>query len=91
MAKVGRPKGSKTNPFKRALMLELADADGEYGKLRKIGAKLVEKALDGDMAAIKEVADRTDGKPSQAITGPNGGPVQFMDLSNLTDEQLDKS
>lgn len=88
MAKMGRPKGSKNNPFKSALLAELRDADGNLTKLRQIGAKLVDKALEGDMAAIKEIADRTDGKPSQAITGPEGGPLQMVDLTNLTEEQL---
>ena len=34
-------------------------------KLRGVADKLVELALNGDMQAIKEVADRLDGKPAQ--------------------------
>ena len=29
--------------------------------------KLVERGLEGDIAAIKEVGDRLDGKPAQAV------------------------
>ncbi len=33
--------------------------------LREIGRKLVEMGLDGNLAAIKEIGDRIDGKPAQ--------------------------
>lgn len=45
----------------------------ENGKARKIrylnvlAAKLVTEAAQGDMQAIKEVGDRLDGKPAQAV------------------------
>jgi hypothetical protein len=35
--------------------------------LRAVARKLFEKALDGDLSAIREIADRLDGKPVQAI------------------------
>lgn len=37
-------------------------------------------ALRGDMAAIKEIADRTEGKPAQsvALTGGDGGPIGIL-------------
>lgn len=39
----------------------------ERAALEKIADMLIDKALDGDMAAIKEVGDRTDGKAVQQI------------------------
>jgi ribosomal protein L17 len=36
-------------------------------KLRLLADKLVERALDGDMAAIREIGDRLDGRPAQAL------------------------
>lgn len=44
--------------------------------LRKIARKVVEGALEGDKDAWKEIGDRLDGKPTQAITGPDDGPLQ---------------
>ena len=39
--------------------------------------KLVEMAESGDIQAIKEVADRIDGKPVQAHAGADGeGPIE---------------
>jgi hypothetical protein len=37
--------------------------------LESLAAVLIAKALEGDMVAIKEIGDRLDGKPKQAIVG----------------------
>lgn len=55
-----------------ALMVALKrEADGANGKrtrkLQVMAEKLVDKACEGDVAAIKEVADRVDGRPAQAV------------------------
>jgi hypothetical protein len=42
--------------------------------LRAVTEKLLELALDGELPAIKEVADRMDGRPAQAIHGEEGQP-----------------
>ena len=69
----GRPKGSpnKDRPFREALRLELG-GDANQRKLRKIARGLIDKAGEGDVAAIKQIADRLDGKPAQAVE-MNGG------------------
>ncbi len=38
---------------------------------------LIGKALEGDMTALKELGDRLEGKPAQAVSlsGPNGGEI----------------
>lgn len=66
-------------PFRDALRMELAAA-GEDGKaLRKIARALIDKAGEGDMQAIKEIADRVDGKVAQAVVGDeDGGPLQVI-------------
>lgn len=50
-----------------ANMLRIALAENE--SLRAIADKLVQQAIAGEGWAIKEVADRLDGKPAQAIIG----------------------
>lgn len=54
-------------------MLNIAIKEAVEGsdktKLRAVADALVEKAMSGDVAAIKEVADRIDGKVPQALVG----------------------
>lgn len=49
-------------------------------RLFNIADRLVTMAEAGDMQAIKELGDRLDGKPAQAITGADGEPltIQFV-------------
>lgn len=68
----GRP---KEQAWRDALRMAVKEAmqDGTP-KLRALADKTVALALDGDMQAIKEIGDRLDGKPAQAIVGdPDGG------------------
>jgi hypothetical protein len=36
---------------------------------------LVARCLEADIAAIKEMGDRVDGRVPQAVTGEGGGPI----------------
>lgn len=80
----GKPGRSGTNkgqdrPWKDALLLAVKEAtdDDDKTKLRKLAKKLVEKAMDGDVQALKEIGDRLDGKPRQEVeaSGPDGAPL----------------
>jgi len=71
--KSGNPGGRpKTKPFKEALMMEaLAAERGEEceakpGSLRWNARKLLEQ---GEVPAIREIADRLDGKVPQGVIG----------------------
>jgi hypothetical protein len=78
----GRP---KSKPFREALMLEaLAAERGEdcfakKGSLRWNARQLLDR---GDPTAIKEIADRLDGKPPQFSTGDSDEFRKAMDLSD---------
>lgn len=66
--------------LRRALKANGAD------RLRTIAENLVAAAEQGEQWAIKEIADRIDGKPQQAID--HRGAVGTFDLSNLSDDEL---
>jgi len=57
--------------------MELAAAGEDMKKLREIARTYIEKAAADDMQAIKELADRLDGKPAQMLehSGPDSEPI----------------
>ena len=63
---MGRPIGSvnREKPFNDALRIALR---GDPLRLRRIADKLATLAEEGDLGAIRELADRLDGKPAQVI------------------------
>jgi hypothetical protein len=71
---MGRPIGSvnREKPFNDALRIALR---GDPLRLRRIAEKLAEKAEDGDLGAIRELADRLDGKTPQGHTSEDGGDL----------------
>jgi hypothetical protein len=78
---MGRPTGSpnREKPFSDALRIALR---GDPLRLRRIAEKLAEKAEQGDLAAIRELADRLDGKATQAIDRSD------VPIEKLTDAEL---
>ena len=60
----GRP---KEKPFSDALRMEIAAAGEDHKALRRVARALIKKAEDGEIQAIRELADRLDGKPIQAV------------------------
>jgi hypothetical protein len=78
---MGRPKGSpnKDKPFRDALRKRLFEAKGDMRRLDRIADELVKAAEIGNVIAIKEVADRMDGRVPQAIVGDDEhDPVKLI-------------
>lgn len=72
--------------FEQALVREIKQRDlklGEGETLRRIAAKLIDKADEGDLQAYKELRDSVDGKPAQQITvaGDAEAPLRLV-ISN---------
>jgi len=64
----------KERLFAEALVSVLVEDDGDdVQKLRKVAAALVDKAIAGDTAAIREIADRVDGKAGTAADRERDG------------------
>ena len=76
----GRP--PKERSFAAMLNIAIKEAieGSDKTKLRAVADALVDKAMTGDVAAIKEVADRIDGKVPQALVGDG----EFDPISVLT-------
>lgn len=74
----GRPPKEKS--FANMLNIAIKEATESGGtKLRAVADALIDKAMGGDVQAIKEVADRLDGKVPQAVIGDEGSdPISLV-------------
>ena len=75
-APLGNTNSSKSNRlWGDTIRRAIAQSDADV--LRKIAEALLAKAAEGDMAAIKELGDRIDGKSMQAVelSGRDGEPI----------------
>jgi len=78
-APVGNQNAVKENRrWSEALNRAIAQDDGK--RLRTAAEKLLDQAADGQAWAIKELADRLDGKSVQpsTLSGPDGGAIQTV-------------
>lgn len=89
-APVGNKNAIKSKPWSDALRkaaLRLSEQAGSDGKLlRKLDAaatKCVDMAVDGDMGAISELANRLDGKCVQPIAGEDGPMKMVVEIVNV--------
>lgn len=75
-----RPRAGTSSAFAAAIRAALAERDdgpdGAHTRLDRVAQTLVGLAVDGNMAAIKEISDRLDGKAGalQAQGAPSATP-----------------
>jgi hypothetical protein len=65
----GRPPKEKSFANMLNIAIKEAIEGSDKTKLRVVADALVDKAMTGDVQAIKEIADRIDGKVPQAVVG----------------------
>jgi hypothetical protein len=71
----GRPPKEKSFANMLNIAIKEAIEGSDKTKLRAVADALVEKAMAGDIPAIKEIADRLDGKVPQAHIGSDDDPA----------------
>lgn len=69
----GRPPKEKSFANMLNIAIKEAVEGTDKTKLRAVADALVDKAMSGDVQAIKEVADRIDGKVPQGVIGGDEG------------------
>jgi hypothetical protein len=81
----GNPHAQKVHRLRSALLNTVTSTD-----IEEIVRKLISLAKGGDVAAIKELLDRTIGKPVTAVelTGADGEPLQFVHFQNVIMQAL---
>lgn len=82
---MANPRGQQRDkPFRDALRMEIAAAGEDLKALRKVAQALIAKAGEGDVAAIRELGDRLDGKPMQSVEVGKPG-----DFEQMSDDELE--
>ena len=80
-APLGNQNAVKAKRFQKAMERVLArkygDVDTGYEAIAKIYIEIAEAK---DPTICRDFADRIDGKPAQAITGADGGPLQVQNV-----------
>jgi hypothetical protein len=72
-------KSGKHREFAEALRIAVAEACEKGGtKLRALADKLVEQGLAGNVHALREIADRLDGRVPQAISVDREERIKFI-------------
>lgn len=76
----GRPPKEKSFANMLNIAIKEAVEGADKTKLRAVADALVDKAMNGDVQAIKEVADRLDGKVPQGVIGGDEGdnPINLV-------------
>lgn len=69
-AQPGNNNRNKAKPWADAIRRAIArrEETGSGADLNRLAESLLDKAAEGDMAALKELGDRLDGKSAQAVT-----------------------
>jgi hypothetical protein len=62
-----KPHSSRTRPFREALRMDVLATGDDFKRLRNVARALLDKAEAGDVPAIREVADRLDGRVPLAV------------------------
>jgi hypothetical protein len=75
-APIGNKNATKNKLWEDALRRALLAEDGK--KLRSLADKLIARAEEGDVTALKEIGDRMDGKPTQTIGGDPDAPIHTV-------------
>ena len=86
--KVGGQLGNKNSIKSNRLWAETirrAVVQDDAQRLRQIAEALLTKASEGDMAAIKELGDRLDGKALQEnkLTGDSDQPIEIKIVTGI--------
>jgi len=85
-APIGNQNAKKAKISTEALKLELAhDRDA----LRDIWRATIKKAKEGDLQAVKEINDRLEGKPAQAIIGGGDDDPAIKTVSEILIRAVD--
>ena len=82
-APLGNQNAARAKQWQAAIerALDKRGAMDRKAALDELAGKLLDKAGEGDMTALKELGDRLDGKPAQTIGGDPDQPPVKLEIS----------
>ena len=75
------PKGNKNSTKDKRVwgkVVRKLAVQEDYKRLHKVAEALFKKAEEGDVASIRELGDRIDGKSEQTISGDSDQPITIV-------------
>ncbi len=80
----GRPKKKPITELYQQMLNDGATLE----VIRKAILKNIRGGTAGFVMQLREMADRVEGKVTQPVSGPDGGPIEIHHLENLSDAEL---
>lgn len=92
-APAGNQNAAKAKVWHAAVLraLRKRSKSDQLEALDDIAEELIKLCASGDLPALRELGDRLDGKPAQAITGADGGPLQIEKIERVIVDKPDES
>lgn len=84
---MARPKSEKSFTQMLRIAIQEASDDGKSTKLRALADRLVQEGINGNIVAIKEIADRLDGKSVQVNENHNENMNYEISDRPLTEDE----
>ena len=78
---MGAPKGNQNSTKDKRVwgkVVRKLAVQEDYKRIHNVAEALFRKAEDGDIAAIRELGDRIDGKAEQTISGDSDQPITIV-------------
>lgn len=85
-APIGNKNATKNRVWTLAIQKAVAGRSSKADKLSalvELADKLLDKCAEGDMTALKELGDRLEGRPVQAIANPDGSNLQITKVERV--------
>jgi len=78
---MGAPKGNQNSTKDKRVwgkLIRKLAVQEDHKRLHKVAETLFKKAEEGDVACIRELGDRIDGRAEQTISGDSDQPINII-------------
>jgi hypothetical protein len=84
----GNPGGRPKKKPITELYQDMLNDDSTIKAIRKAILKNIRGGKSAFVSQLREMTERVEGKVTQPVSGPDGGPIEIHHLEKLSDEEL---